>query len=63
MGRFHVRVQLCGKNKGSSAFVLLANQLWRPMSMSEVVLNLLFASELLATAILFAIETPLFEMH
>ena len=63
MGRFHVLVQLFCKDKGCSAVVLLANQPWRPMSMSEVVLNLFFASELLATAILFAFESPFFEMH
>ena len=63
MGRFHVLVQLFCKDKGCSAVVLLANQSWRPVSMSEVVLNLLFSSKLLATSILSAVESPLFEMH
>ena len=62
MGRFHVLVQLGFKHKGSSAVVLHASQLWCPVIMPEVVLNLLFAFELLATSILFAIM-PLFEVH
>ena len=58
----HVRVQVGCKHKGGSAVVLLASQLWRSVSMSKVVLKILFASELLSTSILFAIETPL-EVH
>ena len=50
-------------HKGSSAVVLLASQLWRPMSKPEVVLKLSFDSELLATSMFFAIETPFFEVH
>ena len=63
MGRFHVLVQLGFKHKGSSAVLLLASQLWCSVSMPEVVLNILFPSKLLSTSILFAIETPLFEVH
>ena len=50
-------------HKGSSAVVLLASQLWRPMSKPEVVLKLSFDSELLATSMFFAIEMPFFEVH
>ena len=63
MGRFHVLVQLGFKHKGSSAVLLLASQLWCSVSMPEVVLNILFPSKLLSTSILFAIETPFFEVH
>ena len=59
----HVRVQVGCKHKGGSAVVLLASQPWCPVSIAKVVLNLLFASELLVTSMHFAIETPLFEVH
>ena len=63
VGHLNVLVVIRDPHKCCRAVALLANQLWCPVSMAEVVLKLMLVSKLLSTALFQAADGLLFEVH